>query len=661
MTFRPLNDQEITALKNQGCKSEDWQSIQVKDPFQPDVFTNVYFSGEVQIGQLTDTVTCAGGITKPCGIYNSHIHNCTISDQVYISNVNLLANYDIEEGVIVENTGQLVVEGESSFGNGTEIEILNEGGGRPLKIFNRLSSQLAYFLVLYRHRSALIEKLETLVDAYVQTKVSSTGVLGKRSRISNCSILTNMIVGPYAEITGAQHLENGTVASCEEAPSTIGHGVIAKDFLQLSGSKIEDASMVTSCFIGQGVKISRQYSAENSGFFANSEGMHGEACSVFAGPYTVTHHKSTLLIGSMFSFYNAGSGTNQSNHMYKLGPVHQGILERGSKTGSFSYLLWPCRVGAFSAVIGKHYANFDTSDLPFSYINEVESKSVLTPAMNFFTVGTCRDSAKWPSRDKRKDPVKLDLINFELFSPYTIGKMLKGIETLKSLYQGASKKQDYINYKGIQIKRLLLKTCTKYYEMGIKIFLGECLIEKLEKVADSSSLKEVQQKLETMTSQELKDWVDISGLLAPKDEIEKVLESVEKGELKSLEDIQNRLKNVYENYKNYEWSWCASLIENRLNTSIKNITTDQLSQIISDWKNTKIKFNNMIHSDALKEFDSNAQIGFGIDGDEEIRKQDFEAVRGKPETNSFIRHLEDENKQIEQIAERMTVLVEKLK
>ena len=30
------------------------------------------------------------------------------------------------------------------------------------------------------------------------------------------------------------------------------------------------------------------------------------------------------------------------------GATAQGILERGCKTGSFSYLLWPCRVGAFS-------------------------------------------------------------------------------------------------------------------------------------------------------------------------------------------------------------------------------------------------------------------------------------------------------------------------
>ncbi len=55
--------------------------------------------------------------------------------------------------------------------------------------------------------------------------------------------------------------------------------------------------------------------------------------------------------------------------MYKLGPIHQGVVERGSKTGSFAYLLWPGKIGAYSMVMGKNMASFDTSDFPFSFIN----------------------------------------------------------------------------------------------------------------------------------------------------------------------------------------------------------------------------------------------------------------------------------------------------
>lgn len=54
--------------------------------------------------------------------------------------------------------------------------------------------------------------------------------------------------------------------------------------------------MLRRCFVGEGVVIENGFSAENSLFFANSHLNHGEACAVFAGPYTVSHHRSTLLI-----------------------------------------------------------------------------------------------------------------------------------------------------------------------------------------------------------------------------------------------------------------------------------------------------------------------------------------------------------------------------
>jgi NDP-sugar pyrophosphorylase family protein len=97
-------------------------------------------------------------------------------------------------------------------------------------------------------------------------------------------------------------LEEGTLRSCIEAPVFIGTGVIAKKFIILSGSSVDGGAMLDRCFVGQGVKIGKQFSAENSVFFANCEAFHGEACSLFAGPYTVTHHKSTLLIASLASF-----------------------------------------------------------------------------------------------------------------------------------------------------------------------------------------------------------------------------------------------------------------------------------------------------------------------------------------------------------------------
>ena len=61
--------------------------------------------------------------------------------------------------LIIENVDTISVNGPSSFGNGFEVEVLNEGGGRELMIFDSLSAQLAYMLVCYRHDPDLIEAI----------------------------------------------------------------------------------------------------------------------------------------------------------------------------------------------------------------------------------------------------------------------------------------------------------------------------------------------------------------------------------------------------------------------------------------------------------------------------------------------------------------------
>ncbi|RKY04912.1 MAG: hypothetical protein DRP66_11140 [Planctomycetota bacterium] len=41
-------------------------------------------------------------------------------------------------------------------------------------------------------------------------------------------------------------------------------------------------------------------------------------------------------------------------------------------------------------------------------------------------------------------------------------------------------------------------------------------------------------------------------------------------------------------------------------------------------------------ADAQKEYAATSRISFGIDGDEQVRDADFEAIRGEPEDNDFI-------------------------
>jgi hypothetical protein len=637
MNYRNLTSREIESLKNQGCSSSDWNLVKVKEGFKTSHIFEVHFHGDVRLG-IFEPAKGVELLKRP-GLYHSVISDSSVADHARIADVNLIHGYEIQEEVIIERVDELSVNSISSFGNGQVLDVLNEGGGRELPLYDGLTSQVAYMTVLYQHDHELVKALKFMIHQYVESKKSGKGIIAKKAMIRNSSVIRNVMIGESAMIDGARLLQEGTIVSCADDPARIGEGVMAKHFIIHHGSYVESYAMLDKVFVGQGVRIGKQFSAENSVFFANCEGFHGEAVSLFAGPYSVSHHKSSLLIAALISFYNAGSGTNQSNHMYKLGPLHQGILERGCKTGSFAYLLWPCRVGAFSVVMGKHSGNFDTSDFPFSYITVEEEKSFLTPGMNLITVGTRRDVEKWPARDRRKTNHKLDLITFDWLNPMIIKKSIDASQILGELYDKTSKEQDSVSYKGVRIKRLLLKSCRKYYDMLTPVFLGEQLIQRVEA---GKSIQPGPVRISIDQS-----WIDLGGMITTLSAVEDLMQEIKSRKINSIEQLAERLSGLNKSYGDMVWEWTLSLVSKVLEKPVEKIGNDDFSKIVMDWKENKIRLNNMILSDAKKEFDQSSRIGFGVDGDERTRDEDFSSVRGTYDGNKFVKALLVENIDIE--------------
>ena len=634
--YRNLLDEEIGQLVYQGCSSADWGLVKVSPDFTPDNIENCKFSGHIRLNSFRKTVKLLGGIDFKTGIYNAWLHNCEVGKDALIHNVrSYIANYKIDEGVIIHNITTLAVEGETSFGNGVKVEAINEGGGREIPIYDYLSTHVAYMMALYRHRPKLVLSLVNMVDNYVENIKNDRGVVGAYSKILNCNTILNVKVGPYTTIDGAKKLKNGSLNGNFEAPVIIGEGVIMDDFIVCSGSRITDATLISKCFVGQGCVLDKHYSAVHSLFFANCQGLHGEACSIFAGPYTVTHHKSTLLIAGMYSFLNAGSGSNQSNHLYKLGPIHQGILERGAKTTSDSYLLWPSRVGAFSLVMGRHYKHSDTTDFPFSYIIESKDESILVPAVNLKSIGTVRDSQKWPKRDNRKDSNLLDLINFNLLSPYTIQKMMNGREKLLAIRKSSGEFASVYSYEKMKIDKRALDRGIKLYEMAIWKFLGNSLITRLQG-REYKTNQEIRETLRADTMLGKGYWVDLSGLICPFEALDQILKSIEQKEITTLEEVNSALYALHKNYYNYEWTWAVDVFESFYGKSINDFTSDNVIEIVEKWKESVLGIDRFLYEDAHKEFSLSKMTGFGVDGENGARERDFMHVRGEFDKNETV-------------------------
>jgi len=275
-------------------------------------------------------------------------------------------------------------------------------------------------------------------------------------------------------------------------------------------------------------------------------------------------------------------------------------------------------------------------------------------------VGTVRDARKWPKRDKRKDLNKLDYINFKLLSPYTIQKMLNGRELLTNIKLNSGPTSDYFIYHSCKIKKSSLDEGIKFYEIGINKFLGNCLIKRLEGKR-FTSVDELRATLKPQTDLGLGRWVDLAGLFAPEQVVQKMLTDIEAGAINTLEQVARAFKSMYDNYPAYEWAWVVSVLDEQLGKTIDKITADDVIELTTRWKEAVIGLDNILHGDAGKEFADTAQIGYGIDGDGEIKRQDFAAVRGTFETNDFVAEIKKHITEKNQLGDELIGRMEKLR
>jgi hypothetical protein len=636
-SLRTLTTAEIGELRSQGCSSHDWSLISVSENFTTQNIHSSTFSGKIQLGLFEKEFSLSGGVKKKAGIAHSTLHNCVLCDNVLIENA-YIANYSVGENSRIRNISELFVEGVSSFGNGTEVSVLNETGGREVTIFDHLSAQNAYIQALYRHKPELISQMKKLVADYTATVTSDMGTIGANCEISNCGTLKNIRFGDSAILVGVTRLENGSINSTTETPSYLGEGVIAKNFIISAGANVESGASVTNSFVGQAVHLAHYFSAVDSLFFTYCQGEHGEACAAFAGPFTVSHHKSTLLIGGYYSFMNAGSGTNQSNHLYRLGPTHQGIMERGCKTASDSYILWPSRVGAFSLVSGRHKNHADTSELPFSYLVDNSGETYLIPAATLRNIGTVRDAQKWEKRDTLKTTHRLDKINAQLFTPYTVQKIERAIQVLRELQNKQGLKAEVYNYQGVKINGSSLRKGLNLFEISLTKYLGDKIVPQFVST-DFQSFSQFLADIKPKTDAGVDKWLDLSGLIAPQKEVDRIMDNVESGAISSVVELESAFEKLHTDYAKNEWSWVIKSLEKRLKKSVETWSKEDFVGFTKQYADAIQLFYQNLVDDARKEFAVIVSTGSGIDGNESTRMSDFNAVRGKFDEHPVVQNL----------------------
>ena len=590
--YRPLTSEEIEVLKSNDCWAEDWTSVNVSENFKPNFMHRVMLYGEVNIGGFDKNVEVSQGFVKHSGINNATLRNVTIGDDCLIENVgNFINNYTIGDDCYISNISTMETTEGATYGEGNVVSVLNEVGEGNVILFSDLNSQLAAFMVKHFSDKELKEKIRLLIKSDIDTKMQERGQIGNNVKIINTKEITNCVINDFCEVSGASRLSDCTLLGSIHGNVYIGTGVIAENSIIAEGSSVINSVKIQDCFIGETCQLSNGFTASASVFFANSYMSNGEACAAFCGPFTASHHKSSLLIGGMFSFYNAGSATNFSNHAYKMGPMHWGILERGSKTASGAYLLMPATLGTYSVCFGKLMHHPDTRNLPFAYLIADGDKMFLIPGRNITTVGLYRDIKKWPKRDLRAPENRKSIVNFDWLSPFSVGEVLKGKKILENLREVTGDNVSQYLYHEYIIPATSLHKGIKYYDIALRIYMGAVLKRVLKR--DPSITP-------PSTQIGLGDWDDLSGLLLPVSEEERIINDLKDGNIETIQELIERFENIDANYREYQWAWTYKMICDYY--GISEITIEDANRIHEDYIKARRSWIAEIKKDAEKEF-----------------------------------------------------------
>lgn len=368
---------------------------------------------------------------------------------------------------------------------------------------------------------------------------------------------------------------------------------------------------IHNSFVGHD-SVLEAFTADNCFIADNCHLANGEGVSAFCGPMTVSHHKSTLLIASLYSFYNAGSNTNSSNHNYRLGPIHQAIYNRGVKTGSGSYVLQPAHVGDFTMVIGHHTGHPNTSKLPFSYLIEKDGASFIFPAQNFKAIGTWRDLAKWPSRYKlSNDALEPD---FAINRPTYVSKLYAAADLLESLL--AKAKGDTVIYEGCRIQKIMMKPAIETYRSIAQALLMARYMQDRKECDAFAGVKGNSKNLQ---------WVDLAGSFFNKVVIDSVEQNIIDNKYKCVSKITDELFFLQQTKRHNIVKAIVSMMSDYLGIDDTH-NTDKVNAEIAKAKQTFETLLDTLQFDAKRESAGRMSVGYGLDGSEEDCMADFNAV-----------------------------------
>eukprot|EP00511_Aplanochytrium_stocchinoi_P003029 CAMPEP_0204828700 /NCGR_PEP_ID=MMETSP1346-20131115/6604_1 /ASSEMBLY_ACC=CAM_ASM_000771 /TAXON_ID=215587 /ORGANISM="Aplanochytrium stocchinoi, Strain GSBS06" /LENGTH=684 /DNA_ID=CAMNT_0051957979 /DNA_START=147 /DNA_END=2201 /DNA_ORIENTATION=- len=395
---RALNGEEIQALKASGNFSSDpsWSNVKVvgsDSKLASSSIRNCTFDGEVYLGDFSQRVNVFvdDKIALPCGLYNSYIRDCVIMDNVRVSGCELLDSTYIESRAAVVGCGIITCSGNTTFGNGLELPIIVEVGGREIELFADLNFEEASKVIAFRGNKCLQQNYRDKVKRYVESAKSQFNIICSNAKISSVAFMSDAFIGEFATIRASQ-IVRSTIMSSQTEKSLVLSGSDVRDAILQSGCSVDSASIVEASLMCSHSHVEKHGKLLRSILGPLSSVAEGEVSSSFVGPLVGFHHQAGLIACYWPSGRgNIGFGANVgSNHTGKA-PDQELWAGEGVFFGLGCCIKYPCDLthSPYSMVASGIVTLPQRVEFPFSLINGPQQlvNESISPAINSISPG----------------------------------------------------------------------------------------------------------------------------------------------------------------------------------------------------------------------------------------------------------------------------------
>jgi hypothetical protein len=414
--IRPLTPQEIETLMSQHNLCDSWDRVLVAKEFSPEFIHQCTFSGDCVLGMFDGcTVHAANGVLLPNGLYRSVFIDSEAGDNSLVCDAGIVSNYRIGARSVVFRVGALTADRECSFGNGTEVCLGIETGGREVLTFAEITVEITWEIATKRSDKELLKRYTRFVNAYKKAVTLPFGVVDEGAVVRFVSRVTDTWVGKGVTIDGALMVEDSTLLGDEQEPATVSDGACVRQSCVQWGCGVGSMAFIENSVLAEHSRCERHGIVVSSIVGPNTAVAEGEITASLVGPFVGFHHQA-LLIAALWpdGKGNVGYGANVGSNHTSKSPDQELLCGEGVFFGLGSNVKYPANfLNAPYTIIATAVNTLPQRvEFPFSLINSPqEAVGGISPSFNEIFPGWVlrhniymvrRNEAKYRKRNKAK-------------------------------------------------------------------------------------------------------------------------------------------------------------------------------------------------------------------------------------------------------------------